>query len=982
MIASSPASPIRTAHRLRLLAAALLPALLAASGASAQYFPAYVDRAVDSALAAIYMTRSDMAMRWDATGTDIHRLSTIKKLFADPLSTFAVADTLASISLANRKNYGPMFNQLGRRLDLGDGAFLVNRPSMSDNEIKLYSKVDIGRLSLPDAFVLRKFLTLALGTDAAVINAKSHIAADRMKRLVEYCDSLILESEDNAAMSLVEMKESERYGLLRAKQFFNEDAAALEGAQLLEPGVNLFLQAFDQANAMAPEIARLKDSIKTQIWKTPLGLVALGGAGDDYYTGELFCVLDVGGNDVYKLSDRTKAQSAEHSVSLILDFDGNDTYIGNDFAFGGTLFGASTVIDLKGDDSYTARNFSLGCGYFGTGVLYDGSGSDRYAGGTAVEGAGFFGIGLLIDAQGNDNYAAHLDAQGFGYTRGIGAIIEHEGNDSYIASSPYTDYLRYDDHFETFCQGAALGYRPVSSAGIGYIAEGKGNDIYVADIFGQGTAYWYGLGAIVDYGGNDSYSAFQYAQGSGVHLAFGALVDTSGNDNYVSHGVSQGCGHDIGFGGLHDARGDDNYVVESLSLGGGNADAISVFVDAGGTDGYITRVNNTMGFSDLRREYGMIGVFLDLDGKDFYGTVRGGNDSLWTGSYYGVGLDASMRPKSPEDPGPGGANSSEPHRTKEQIDAELAKDIPTLFIQASAAPQKYQYIVDPARARLVERADESIPYLMSQLNSESPRERLALGIILPKLSKRVLRPLIDTVLTGDPSRVGMAIYCLGEMKDTAAGDALGRKIADKATNWRLRASAGEALLKMRATAAKPYLLQAVRDTVELVRGYAARALVMVADSGELAATFPMLNDRSQIVRYQIQLGLQRRGLDSSDVAGAFTDAMLAAPSGYRFELLSSVAPMLKDPASRARLLGGMLANTLPVVRARGVRLAGSWNDPGLIAKAREIRKKEKNSLVLFELDKLPEIAKTRDPKKGKKNESDAVSKQPRTQGQM
>ncbi len=936
-------------------------AVMAPTPARAQFFPDYVGKAIDSALSAVYMNRSDMAMRWDATGNDPHRLAVVKRLFGNPTGTFEIADSIAAIALANRKSYTPLFAHLGRLLDLGESPFITNRPMMSDNEIRLYSKVDFGRMGLPDAFLLRKFLTLALTTDAAVVNVKSGFKADRLKRLIAYCDSLIIQSEDDANASLVEMKQAERYSLARNKVFFNEDAAGLDYATILEPGVSMFTVALEQAYNMQGEVGRLKDSIKTQIWQTPLGLVALGGPGDDVYTGDLFCVVDVGGNDVYKPRLRTKNEAADRPVSVIVDFEGNDTYIGGDYVFGGTLFGASTVIDMAGDDSYSARNFALGCGYFGTGVLYDGGGSDRYSGGTAVEGAGLFGIGLLIDAHGNDSYLAHLESQGFGYTRGAGGIIDHEGNDSYIAASPYTDYLRYDDHYETFSQGAALGARPVASAGIGFIAEGSGNDYYVADIYGQGTAYWYGIGAVVDFNGNDSYTAFQYAQGAGVHLAFGVLLDTAGNDNYVSHGVSQGCGHDIGFGGLYDTKGDDNYVIESLSLGGGNANAVSLFVDAGGTDGYIARVNNTMGYSDLRREYGMIGVFLDLEGKDFYGSIRGGNDTLWTGNYYGAGLDANMRPKMADEPTPG--TPPGPKKTKEQIDAELAPDIPTLFIQASAAPQKYQYIVEPARARIVERADSAIPYLLDQLNTESARERLALGIILPRIGRKVLDRLVDTVLHGDVSRVGMALYALGEMKDTTAAPALGEKIADQAVSWRMRASAGEALLKMRPAAAIPSLRRAIADTVELVRGYAARAFLMVADSADLPSLFAMLNDRSQIVRYQIQLALQRRGLDSPVVARAYVNALLSSTPGYRFELLAGLAGSLNDTGARTTLLAGLLANPNPQVRARGVRIALGWNDPTLLDMARAVKKKERNSLVLFELNKLPD-ASTKKRKKG------------------
>jgi HEAT repeat protein len=933
-----------------LLLAALL--LIPAGPAHAQSLPPYVFRGLDSALSAIYMTRADLSMRWDLVPDDPYRVSTIKRLFGDPLGAFDLADTLGTIGFNGFDEPGMLFTEFSRLLDMTGNLVAQPRPIVNDAELRVMSKINLDSTDYNSALILRKFLSLALATDAKILSNRGAISQEQLQRLVDFSDSLVLESQEDANASLIELKQAERYGLARAKRFFNEDARSLDYQSLMSPGTSLFLYALESARAMASEAERLGTKIKTRIWNTPQGKVAIGGPGDDVYTGDFFCIIDVGGNDIYKPTPSTKARAFDHSTTLIVDFSGNDTYIGGDYAFGGALFGASTVIDLKGDDNYIGGNFSLGCGYFGVGVLYDGEGSDRYTGGTCTQGAGLFGIGLLIDGQGNDVYTAHLESQGFGYTRGIGAIIEHGGNDTYIAASPYTDYLRYSDHFETFCQGAALGYRPIASGGFGIIADSSGNDTYSSDIFGQGTAYWYGFGTIIDGKGNDNYSAFQYSQGAGIHLAFGVLIDRSGNDNYVSHGVSQGCGHDIGFGGLYDKNGDDNYVVESLSLGGGNADAISVFIDGGGNDGYIARVNNTLGYSDLRREYGMIGIFLDLQGNDFYGTPRGANNSLWTGSYYGAGLDAEFRPKEEADP----VNPGEVIKSKEQIDAELGKDIQTLFIQASAAPQKYQYIVQPAQRRLVERADESLPYLLSQLNSESPRERLALGLVLPRIGSKAMGPLIDTVLHGSRSRVSMALFALGEMHDSTAAEAIGRKLVDSA-DMRLRIAAGEAILKIRNPApARDYLRRALKDTVELVRAYAARALARIANDSDLALLYPLLHDTSQIVRYQVQSGL--RGMNPDSLSDRYTTALLADRNGYSYDLLYSLASSITDSETRARILNGLLEDPNPRMRAGGVRLALEWNDEESIRRAAELKGTENTSLVLYELDKIPDVRHT------------------------
>jgi hypothetical protein len=941
-----------------------------AEPAQSQYLPGYVLRSVDTALRAIYMNRSDLTMRWDAVPDDVHRLGVIKRLFGDPLGTFSVADSLAMFGLRGVDDPSAFFHHAGRLLDLGEMLIEGTRPTMSDAEIRVFTKIDINSLDLTSALVLRRFLAIALTADSRLVLARQDIPEDALRRLVEFSDTLVLESQENADATLIELKQAERYGMERAKQFFNIDAMLVDPTKILRPGVALYSVALDVARNMSAELARSSDSIRSRTWNTPLGRIAIGGRGDDIYDGDYFCIVDVGGNDLYRAPKRTKAQAFERAVSLVVDFEGDDNYLGGDYAFAGALFGASSLIDLKGNDSYAVGNFGLGCGYFGIGALYDGEGADRYSGGQCVEGAGLFGIGLLTDAGGNDNYLAHFEAQGFGYTRGIGGIVDRDGNDSYVATSPYVDFLRYSDHFETFTQGAALGYRPISSAGIGFVAEGAGSDIYHSDIYGLGTGYWYGLGAVVDRKGNDSYNSFQYSQGAGVHLAFGVLIDDDGHDNYVSHGVSQGCGHDIAFGGLFDAKGDDNYVVESLSQGGGNADAISLFVDGAGSDGYIARQTNTMGFSDLRRMYGMIGVFLDLGGTDFYGSAKGANDSLWTGSFYGVGMDANTAPPSLQ---PTVEGDEQRARTKEEIDAELASDIETLFIQASAAPQKYQYIVEPARARLVERADESIPYMMSQLGTESARERLALGFILPRLGKRVSQQLIDTLRMGHRSRIGMAMYVLGEMKDTAAAAALGERLVDT-NDWLVRAAAGEALLKMSAYGAKQYLRRALTDTFELVRGRAARAFALVADESELPTVLTMLNDTSQIVRYQIQLGLQSRGVDN--FASLFVRTYSAETNEYARGIMQALARGLTDVKARELLLESMLESSSPAIRADGVRLALAWGDRSSLRRAAKLKGREKNSMVLYELYRVIDMER-----KSRNGDSDALPRSRRTRNQ-
>lgn len=951
--------PLRLAHHstgylLLTSLFVLLLQLIPQSQLSAQgedYFPDYVNLGIDSALSSILMTRYDLQMRHDAAGEDIHRFSAIRRMFAEPLYSFTLSDSIARQALNSLDEPMLLFRSIRGMMDLDQNFPNPARIIVKDREIGVFGRFDINLLNYTEALVLRRFVALAIATDVATLRNRAHIDPDILARVVGFADSLLIQSEDAGESSLIDMRYGERYGLKRAKKFFNQEISTFDYNLLLSPGVAMYAQALDYGLKMKREVGSYGSKVTTKVWESPLGLIALGGEGDDVYSGDFFCIVDIGGNDVYRAAPRTKGTAAEKSTTLIIDFDGDDTYIGEDFAFGGSLFGSSVLIDFSGDDSYKARNFSLGAGYFGVGVLHDQEGKDQYSGGTAVEGAGIFGIGLLVDGDGNDTYRAHLAAQGFGYTRGFGMIADHRGNDQYLSSSPYQDYLRYDDHYESFCQGASLGYRPVASGGYGLIAEGGGSDLYFSDIFGQGTAYWYGLGGIVDLAGNDNYTSYQYAQGSGVHLAFGVLADYDGNDNYVSHGVSQGCGHDIAFGGLYDLKGEDNYVVESLSLGGGNANAISLFIDAGGEDGYIARHRNTLGYSDLRRDYGMIGIFLDLDGEDFYGTSRGGNDSLWLGSTYGAGLDAALKPAAIKE-----AEEKEEERDPEEIAKELETDLERLFIQASAAPQKYQYLVEPARKRLEEGADTTIPFLLSKLNSEHPRELLALRVILPRIGSRLTPRLIDTLHNGAKDRVGMAIHILGRLKDSSAAKDIGRKLRDP--NWRIRSTAAEALLKMDAEGARRYLRVTLHDSVDVVRARIARALARIADSADFPRLFRMLDDSSQLVRYQIGLGFKDRDLVNDTLHGEIlVDHILNRKerTRYSYEILLPLAEKMTSGKRRLQLFNGLIREKSAALREDAVDLAIVWRDPAVLARVRSVRRKEESSEVLYKIYQAEEI---------------------------
>jgi hypothetical protein len=368
----------------------------------------------------------------------------------------------------------------------------------------------------------------------------------------------------------------------------------------------------------------------------------VGGPGADYYSGEYRFILDLGGNDIYDLEQGATNEGG----TVIIDLGGNDVYRGQtDFAVGSGCLGVGLLLDFEGDDWYAAKSFGLGSGYFGIGILYDADGTDRYDGDTHVQGAGTFGLGLLIDESGRDIYNAALYSQGFGFTQGIGVVFDAAGSDSYYAGGKYKDFLRYEDHYLSLSQGFGYGLRPTLSGGIGAILDVEGNDTYTADIFAQASSYWWSLGLILDQSGNDNYHCFQYGQGAATHMALGLLVDSAGDDSYYGKGLMQGCGHDYSAGVLIDRGGNDTYTAYDLSQAAGSANGVGILLDAFGDDRYmVKRPDNTQGYGNPRRDFGSIGLFMDLSGTDQY-LGNGRDDFYWrTSSRWGGGMDIELFP--------------------------------------------------------------------------------------------------------------------------------------------------------------------------------------------------------------------------------------------------------------------------------------------------------------------------------------------------
>jgi hypothetical protein len=524
--------------------------------------------------------------------------------------------------------------------------------------------------------------------------------------------------------------------------------------------------------------------------------IAIGGPGKNTYNGKFDFIIDEGGDDVYNIE---RPDTIGNNFSCIIDLGGNDYYrTTSKFALAGGLFTSGFIFDKEGDDTYIAGNGGLGAAIGGLGLLYDEGGNDTYRGISFCEGAGCFGAGLLVDRSGNDVYIANSYSQGFGMTQGIGVIVDNKGNDSYLVDSRSLDIGRYNDHYISMCQGFGLGLRPYYAGGIGLIIEGEGNDTYNTDIFGQGAAYWYSLGAIVDKSGHDKYTSYQYSQGAGIHLAIGLLKDYDGWDFYTSDGVSQGCGHDFGFGMLWDVKGNDNYSAYSLSQGAGNANGIGILIDESGSDGYLNKYpGDTRGYGNPRREFGSLGIFMDMSGDDFY-SVSGMDSIISNSSTWGVMNDYPQKDLPEQVSG---------NNFKVSVDSinppnSSGFSIDDYFIMAKTIEPRFSLYQEYGFRKLIEDSAKTAAYILAKLGSEDHRETL----VLRNLSRAIETPISGALITrlnnylADKSsmtqaEVSFACYIFGETGNPSGKDILLKLTYDD--NYKTRSSAINALGKIK-----------------------------------------------------------------------------------------------------------------------------------------------------------------------------------------
>lgn len=812
---------------------------------------------VDSALNSMKLDRSDLEIPTDVMRRDNFRLSSLDELFQNPLQTFDWSEAQADGLEKTWDKPFLLYEQIARALDLDP----INEPyTISADDLVLEPKdfkyihknmeaIEVELLNMIEVLQWAKLELNKKGTH-------SSLSAEQINTLKEDFYALWAgKVRVSKNRGMVELRQAEKDRIEEQRALFKL-AEEINQQTYLNCAVNIYFRALDLSKALK----NFKSELAEMTIETSIGSIHFGTDPPEN------CILIICPSSSDKIN-----LPASSGVRVLIDRGGNDYYEGKDYCLGGAFFGIDLLIDQGGNDVYAARNWSIGSSFIGHGLLVDYSGDDQYVASTFSQGNAFLGSGLILDASGNDNYNCKDYSQAIGMTAGYGAILDLKGNDSYVASGKSVDNLRYTNRYVSMAQGIGRGSRPVASGGFGVLADISGNDNYVVDIYGQGSSYWYGMGALIDKFGNDNYVSHQYAQGSGIHFGIGILLDYKGVDLYKSYGVSQGSGHDYGIGGLLDLEGNDNYILHDLGQGGGNANSVSLFIDKKGNDGYLNFKTNTMGYSDYRRDFGMVGMFLDLQGKDVYGGPWGENNHARLNSWHGLAWDSDWIPSEKRK-----SASKKKQNDSLKVAANLAGEdnLELLFVQASASSITDQYLVEPARQKMLEIGNPALEYCMSMLDTEHPREANLLRIIFPKYGDAATPYLLDSLNKGGKT-VGRCIYYLGMMgRYTQTGkEAVPHVIPfTENENYKLRALAYRMLGHQKDSSLIPLFLEGLNDNNYTVRMRCSEALKNLAGVSYKSEFVKSLDDSKQQVRYNVQRYLT--ALDGSEIDWIVKDLIL------------------------------------------------------------------------------------------------------------
>ena len=214
----------------------------------------------------------------------------------------------------------------------------------------------------------------------------------------------------------------------------------------LEMLLNAAIMLSDTLDSLVlPQLDALADA---PVWPAsavadPVGILRIGGTGDDVETIDRFLQIDPRGDDEYYNNAGGAAAArdlgvgsldAGYVVAYSLDLSGEDSYVYASTTGQGSAFaGLGGLLDLQGNDQYDC-SYCMGSATSGIGLFRDAAGSDQYIRITRGVGYGDDGLGYFREDAGHDFYRGAGRVGGAGTGTGLGLYWDRDGSEKFEAA--------------------------------------------------------------------------------------------------------------------------------------------------------------------------------------------------------------------------------------------------------------------------------------------------------------------------------------------------------------------------------------------------------------------------------------------------------------------------------------------------------------------------------------------------------------------
>ncbi len=200
------------------------------------------------------------------------------------------------------------------------------------------------------------------------------------------------------------------------------------------------------------------------------------------------------------------------------------------------------------------------------------------------------------------------------------------------------------------------------------------------------------------------------------------------------------------------------------------------------------------------------------------------------------------------------------------------RKVDSLFVIASSGEAKFQKMVQPAVDSLGAMGLDVVPYMIKKLDTKSPRERIALIAVLKKVGSPAVPQLVTSLKLINGLAVERACMALAEIADSSSVPAL--NVAATHTRWRVREEAVGALGKIHDPRSKDVVINALQDSIGLVRKAAAVADGQMKLGQSTAMLVHMLGDEFYGARMCAAASLLK--LDTAATVKIVVDSMISS----------------------------------------------------------------------------------------------------------